>query len=619
MLCMQMHGLRSESFVKAAFNSFPTSLWKYSSSYLEPQDLLHLSRTCKKFRAFFLDRKLNEHLWRQARQNLATDALPPRPPFMSEPAFIHLLYSPYCHNCGTPNVRKILPACLMRCCSKCLLERTVWYHDAIEAAHKINVSWASYSPTKISSPTVLFSRRNRPSQPKGNRLLKEHVDHIFNEIKTLPTPLTREAIKELMARLREEYNKCLQYARLIHGWLKLSFGCERGGWDKDLEFMGAKGIEKISEIPVVRQSLKLTEGAWRKVLAALETYLNETHKARLEKEYRAAIRARFDALDQAIAACYVTLPLTARMDCRPQPIDFALTPVCRAIMDVPTSETVTAADFASVLPSLAANWHADRKDELTRFIRPILGGEVPAGVDPLELAIACFLPVGLYGRCCPAIACMRYPAILAHKCRSNCFHSEIITKEDFDAEDQYTRTIKSLNWTEGDFKHLHEMYHQGTAYVPFHISTAPEWLPEWVQPVVAMMSRIVSALGLDTTVTTFDQLEACNTWLRCEACETRELEQPHETSRKLYAYSWRGAFTHDASHYKSPYCYNHQPEAEWRRADEGDYVKVHAAVEEASRKGLEWGLRSASLQWSCSLCPVFVGNKSEISHHLAQR
>ena len=64
-------------------------------SYLELKDLLNLSRTCKKFREFFLNRKMNESLWKQARIN--TDGAPERPPFLSEPAFVHLLYSPNCH------------------------------------------------------------------------------------------------------------------------------------------------------------------------------------------------------------------------------------------------------------------------------------------------------------------------------------------------------------------------------------------------------------------------------------------------------------------------------------------------------------------------------------------
>ncbi len=61
---------------------------------LEPQDLFNLSRSCKKFRTFFLNRN-NERLWDSAIRN--AEDLPPRPPWMSIPGFIHLLFSPTCH------------------------------------------------------------------------------------------------------------------------------------------------------------------------------------------------------------------------------------------------------------------------------------------------------------------------------------------------------------------------------------------------------------------------------------------------------------------------------------------------------------------------------------------
>ena len=63
-------------------------------SNLHPRDLLNLARTCKKFRAFFLHPS-NERLWKAARENVGD--LPERPPFISEPAFVNLLFFTSCH------------------------------------------------------------------------------------------------------------------------------------------------------------------------------------------------------------------------------------------------------------------------------------------------------------------------------------------------------------------------------------------------------------------------------------------------------------------------------------------------------------------------------------------
>ncbi|KAI0358164.1 hypothetical protein OH77DRAFT_1248023 [Trametes cingulata] len=307
------------------------------------------------------------------------------------------------------------------------------------------------------------------------------------------------------------------------------------------------------------------------------------------------------------------------MDCRPQPIDLAFTPECRAIIDVPTSETVTAADFASVIPMLAAKFVADRREELTKFIRPILE-EVPAGVDPLDLAIACFPPLDVYAgvRCHDCnVASMRYPAILAHDCHDGCFRSRRVTKERFEADDYYTRTVKSLRWSDANFKRLYLENYPERTHVPFHTAALEERIL-LVKAVVERMRKIVSALGLDPMKTTFEELEACETWLRCDACETREWKQYEKTrGRKLHAFSWRGAYEHAKSHYADSYLYDYRREAVWRRAEEEDYSKVRAALEESSRERLDWA-RRPDLRWCCSLCPVYSGTGAGIAEHLVK-
>lgn len=63
-------------------------------SHLEPSDLLHLTRVAKAFRTFLLNKNAGG-IWRSARRNV--DDLPDCPSFLSEPAYAHLMFSPYCH------------------------------------------------------------------------------------------------------------------------------------------------------------------------------------------------------------------------------------------------------------------------------------------------------------------------------------------------------------------------------------------------------------------------------------------------------------------------------------------------------------------------------------------
>ena len=81
------------------------------------------------FHSFFLHGS-NKKLWEVSLASAT--GLPDRPPFMTIPAFIHLLYSPYCHNCASPNVRHIFWPWFKRYCQKCVLKRSVYlwrYHE----------------------------------------------------------------------------------------------------------------------------------------------------------------------------------------------------------------------------------------------------------------------------------------------------------------------------------------------------------------------------------------------------------------------------------------------------------------------------------------------------------
>ncbi len=270
--------------------------------------------------------------------------------------------------------------------------------------------------------------------------------------------------------------------------------------------------------------------------AALDDFLNSTRTERLDKELRAALTARFAALEDAITAHYVTLPRTARMDYRPQYIDLAFTPECRALVDVPTSApTVTVDQFAAVVPALAEQWEEGLRAAFLAYLLPHLG-DVPADVDPFTLAIAVFnVKEHLYRG---PIASMRYPTILCYansRGRSSiCRIARCMSAAEFYKDDMYTRTVHALGWTSWDFKQLSAPPAWGVAmHVPFHL----QWMagPAEAARAVEGMRRIVSALGLDPARATFDDLERCDLYLRCVTCETIYTDNPP------WARSWRAA------------------------------------------------------------------------------
>ncbi|OJT13655.1 hypothetical protein TRAPUB_9754 [Trametes pubescens] len=587
------------------------------------EDIFNLSRTCKKFRAFFLNPTLEKTLWVPAREN--TPGLPDRPPWIGERAFAYLLYSPHCHNCGAPNIRKIEFGWFVRLCSKCFQTRTIWYAHASMDVGQIKDSSILRRLFSLNAMTSYFvvegyaQHRRYSYDQKFNRLFVDDVNRVCEQFMALEDAAAKANFPD---QVKAEHAARRPYANGIDYWMqqkelqrRAHLGDTRqqrfdailvklrdAGWGKELDYMGKQGLETMFKMPVVRQSSKLTEGAWQKVLGVLGDFLKNTREKRINNEFRKTLWARFQTLEKAIQAHYVTLPRTARMDCRPRYIDLALTPECRAIVDVPMSQAVTIDDFMAVVPALAQKWETDVRKELTEHLLPHLG-DIAADVDPLELAISFFGSNN--GSCNGPISIMRYPTILAHRCyrTEDCYRSGWYPAEEFLKEDLYTRTAKTLGTyaVNSEFDILARGDNSNVrTRVSFH-------LDEWgsCSGAVAMMRRIVSAMGLDPARATFAELERCDVWLRCTTCE---MEAPDEV---IFARSWSRAYQHEKQHTERlSYRLGKSGLPEWRHADAEDMVKIHAAVEERlSKRG--------SFMCSCALCPDFDASADAMVKHLA--
>ncbi|EPT02439.1 hypothetical protein FOMPIDRAFT_1118396 [Fomitopsis schrenkii] len=83
---------------------------------LHRRDLLSLSRVNKEFHTF-LCKNSSAHLWRRTVK--AVGLLPLCPEWFIEPAWILLLYSPSCTNCGEGKAQEVYWVCLARFCATC--------------------------------------------------------------------------------------------------------------------------------------------------------------------------------------------------------------------------------------------------------------------------------------------------------------------------------------------------------------------------------------------------------------------------------------------------------------------------------------------------------------------
>ncbi|KAI0794324.1 hypothetical protein C8Q74DRAFT_569919 [Fomes fomentarius] len=575
---------------------------------LDPQDLLNLSRTCKKFRSFFLHPNTKK-LWDSAVRN--AEGLPPRPPWMSVPGFIHLLFSPTCHNCGARNVRKVLWPLFVRSCGKCMDELT-WGGN--EAAERLEVLHPHVTRGQIREAfdrlfCVVSLDMSRLQDKQYNRVLKKDVeDMVKNWFVSIDVKSIGDDWRKYVDLRAVDTSMRYSYARKCERWYTQQeeakaaartallqeireqrfadiVACLREtGWEKEIDFLGTDGLEKMSRLPVVRRSVKLTEKEWEQVLAAIDTFLVETRTERLEKELDEVMKIRATELEAAIVAQYVQLPRSFIMDCRPRAVDLAQEPEIRALREAPTTDNVTRETFADVLPSIIARWEKKQKAELRKIIRPHLGiKRIPRSIDPLDLAIAVF-----YSRHHirdDRSNMLRFPDLLGRDCMRH--------------ELGYGPAAQEPNsndpWAYWIFNFRPDVpFDLGIFQSRRALSVGVKW-----------MRNIVTALGLDPSRATFAELQGCDARVRCLEC----WRLWHEDR----IYSWQAAFEHTV---------DYEPRGQYTQPGKSEHDRWEVVPEEDMDRVrdielLEHGISSPSTIWSCSLCVEWEGYGKEVPEHMA--
>ncbi|KAI0753828.1 hypothetical protein C8Q74DRAFT_1222360 [Fomes fomentarius] len=559
-------------------------------SYLYSSDLLALARTCKKFRAFFLHRS-NEPLWHGAHENAGN--LPPCPPFMSEPAFMNLLFSTYCQNCGKSRVWKAMWAWFSRYCPKCMIALSYSYN---EARDKI----LSVDQAEIFRSSALFRlfglyKTQEALVDDGTshvfRFRKTHVDSFMQALDQLAKPFTDEARSQVIGRQKacKDWHDKWQTARADRfaakrreHFIEILDRLKEKGWDQEVELLQP----------------------WEKVFKAIYPTLWPYRHKRLVQECTAVFRTRFAALQAAILAHYIQLPRTAPMDYHPNHVDLAFMEECRAIADVPTDKSVTQEDFAPLIPELGARWERECKKGLTEAVIAHLPAPLPDDVDVLGLGISVFACM----RCTLARArhsprphaFYRYPAVLGHPC-THYFSSKNADNENMEVYP----TLVTMRPTE-------EV--KGNRY-PFSVSQVD------LGSTMLSLRNIMETMGLDPLRTTAEELQACSARLRCRWCEVETARRSDhdigcvssssssERSRTVIAtiYSWEAALHHSFCH--SPWHWSHDPTPHW----------VLANTCAANEPEEVLSLMTEGAVWACSLCVRWEDYGDGIKVHLLKK
>ncbi|KAI0753822.1 hypothetical protein C8Q74DRAFT_1340503 [Fomes fomentarius] len=543
---------------------------------------------------------------------------------MSEPAFMNLLFSTYCQNCGRSPVWSVMWEWFERYCPKCVIALSYSYNEARDKILKVDPHKTFRTDHALMSLSGVYRNAKGVYQLHDGtsflfRFHKTHVDTFIQDLDQLVKPVTDEARAQVIEKQKAYISDQLPYVNACIDWHR-ELQRERAArveakrcahfpeifkrlneaeWGQEVDSLqrNRSDLRKMEELQVVRQPSKLRPKSWEKVFKAIYPILWPYRHRRLVQECTAVFRPRFAALQAAILAHYIQLPRTAQMDYHPESADLALMDECRAIADVPVDQTVAQEDFARIVPQLAARWEQERKKELTEAVIAHLSAPPPDDVDVLGLGIALFAcRVCRFYRSRPrGTVFYRYPAVLGHPCAHH---------PGYDSEKTHNKDMEV--YLTLAVMHPTEEREDNERWYPFSLSQFD------IRTSTHYLRNIMETMGLDPSRTTTEELQACSARLRCTWCESDTTGsaacKPGSSTGMVNVYSWEAALKHSFSVRHSGSCWRPRP-AQWALANTPCAADGEPVL----------SLMTVGAVWACSLCVQWDDDGDKVQAHLMEK
>ncbi|KAJ4497625.1 hypothetical protein C8R41DRAFT_865395 [Lentinula lateritia] len=256
-------------------------------SYLEPLDLLRLSRTSKDLRVFLMSRS-NAIVWRAARSNVPD--LPPLPSDLSEPECA-------CVNLARPSsgnvafVAAIDVLILRRFYSRSNLH-SVWKRSYASTFIVFKAA-AEYIPcVKVAPWKGPWNGEDKVFFPPNVRTLR----HKYRQVRK-----GEMGQEEWVAQQKQLYEEITEHTAACSGWQKVNNDkraeelqitrskrksliynkLQALGWGDEIDRLDAEGSTLLSTHKSVRQAKDLTDKAWTGIQPQLVKLLEESQQRRL--------------------------------------------------------------------------------------------------------------------------------------------------------------------------------------------------------------------------------------------------------------------------------------------------------------------------------------------------
>ncbi|KAI0714184.1 hypothetical protein C8T65DRAFT_694922 [Cerioporus squamosus] len=192
--------------------NLPPEVFIEICTLLGPSDLSSLIWTCTSLCDFLLDPGSKKRIWDIVFKRARASGMPKPPAHLSQPAFAHLLFAPFCHNCGKASVRKVIWPWSKRYCSACLPKVSHTYKTACKMIEGLNRSLSYASLYRTESFNLYHTTYNagRPDDYDSN--VRVYIPQLEAYIKALKVtgPIVKpcvEAVKEVVRAHRADVKK----------------------------------------------------------------------------------------------------------------------------------------------------------------------------------------------------------------------------------------------------------------------------------------------------------------------------------------------------------------------------------------------------------------------------
>ncbi|KAL0577111.1 hypothetical protein V5O48_004864 [Marasmius crinis-equi] len=399
--------------------------------YLEPFDLLRLSRTSKDLRRALISRS-SKSVWKAARANLG---VPDPLPSMSEPKFAHFMFDPHCHFCRTATVHHIAWWAALRCCKACLPEYFSSPEELQDRGILADVPldfWKILPRYPLVNGPMGQRRWRRVEQVYLVSAAEDLHRHFLDYPSVACMQWLTEKLNAVVDDLQGTYTVAfVQQLILCKRWAESRSTAREQeledarearfdaivqklhdlGWGQELAF--EQGRRELRKHKLVNQPKSLTAKIWKNIETPLSEFMSSVKAARLQREYVAMCGERLRIVSQILEDRKATLP---RGLISPPALDVALwEPVRTVIEGLPTEAGASPSSFDEALTGLQdfiVEWNQTRTQHMLSILRQ---NSPDATEADLHRATTLF-------RCCGSWICsvkeeiIPYPAILTHTC-----------------------------------------------------------------------------------------------------------------------------------------------------------------------------------------------------------